>query len=200
MVERVFDSGDVGGENSIQRQIEFATKISQTLDTLSSRFKEGIIRDLSPKFSIPSTILLYGYDVSEKLHIMAQQTKALHVRSYSLPNKNDRDVKHVSCYVWEIYPPQDGKFPGVGMTVVIPQLTEALTPYKLKRGRKSGSIDVVDVLWFEDGEDRYDRTKPENVLLRVIEKHPTASLKTALWILESLQSAEVIHAEKKFKL
>jgi len=202
MAEKLLNSGDAGGEKESLRQAKIVTRILQASDNLSKRCGEGTTWHLkSPKFKIPPPILLSGYDVSEKLYTMVQLTQDLHVRLRNLPEDYvDEDYKQPSCYAWEIYPPechQDKNLPGFGLCFFCPKLTKAVTPVDLDEYRESGSLDIDMLTWFEGGEGSHDRTKPESVLLDMIKQHPTASLETALWILESLHTAEGIHAEEE---
>jgi len=202
MKEGVFNSGYAGGEKETLLQQQLAKRILQASENLSKRCEEGKTWHLkSPKFKIPPPILLGEYDVSEKLYTMAQLTQDFHVRWQNLPEESDdEDYKQPSGYAWEIYPPechQDKNLPGFGLCFFCPKLTKAVTPVDLDDYRKSGSIDIEKLTWFGDGEGSHDLTKPESVLLDMIKQHPTASLETALWILESLQKAEEIHAEEE---
>lgn len=183
---------------------------------LSSYLKERQTWHLvSPKFGKPPLISLGEHDIPERLFEMARRTQDLHVRLLILPEEYDGEFKQPSCYVWEVYPPrgssfigryisecnQDKNLGGLGLTIYCPKLTQAVTPANLDDYRKSGSIYIDMPSWFGDGEASYDWTKPESVLLDVIRQQPTASLETALWILESLSTAKEIHAEEEsFKL
>lgn len=150
--------------------------------------------------------------MSEKLYAMASRTQDLLVRSQILPEEFDsEDFQQPSCYVWEIYPPrgfsfigkytsechQDKNLPGLGLTVYCPRLTKAISLVDLEDFRKSGSINVDMLSWFEGDETPYDWTKPESVFLDVVRQNSTGSLETALWILEGLRTAKEIHPEKE---
>lgn len=201
MLERPSNYDNTLGEYEIQRQIELVTRISQTSDVLFSYLGEGIMWHLFPKFGKPPPISLGGYRISDKLKAMAKQTKDLLVTLNILPQKYNNDFPQVACYVWEINPPLDKKLPGFGLKVVCPKLTKEVTPDNLEEYRKSGSIDVDILTWSEDGEARYDSTKPESVLLEIIRKHPTARLKTALWILQGLPHSQINSRRREsFKL
>ena len=190
---------DPTGEKGILRQIDLVRRISQASDDLSSYLPGGEMQYLiNPKFSTPPRISSgRPDDTSRVLNEMAQRTKVLCDRSYSLPGKNFGDFQQDPCRVWEINPPQDIqdiKLPGFGLKIVCPQLTESVTAVDLDRYRRSGSIDV-DRLWFEDG--KVSSTKPINVFLEMIKQHPIDSLEIGLWILEGLRTSDVIHAEEE---
>jgi len=203
MAEKLIGYGGAGGEKETLRQIELVTKIAQASEVLSSYLTEGKTWHLkSPKFNKPPPVSLGGYDVSEKLSAMAKRTKDLHVRWQNLPEENDDEDYQPSCHAWEIYPPaanfssigchQDRNLSGFELSFFCPKLTKAVTPVDLDYYR-----DIDMLTWFEGGEASHDRAKPESVLLDMIKQHPTARLETALWILESLHTAEEIHAEEE---
>lgn len=213
MKERVFNSGDAGGERETLRQIELITRISQTSDVLSSYLKEEITwHVLSPRFSKPPVISLGGHDVSERLYEMAMRSQDLFVRLEILPEEYDvEDSQQPSCYIWEIHPPrgfgiagkyvstcyQDRNLPGLGLVTYCPKLTKELTSIDLDDYRDSGSIHVEKLTLFGNNETFYDWTKPESVLLNLVNKRFTTSLEIALWMLESLHAAKEIHVEEE---
>lgn len=212
MGEKLSNSGDASRENETLRQIDLITKISQTSDLLSSYLTEGKTWHVSTEgFGRPPSITLDRYDLSNQLHAMDQKRRDLHVRLQILPEEYvDGEKMQPSCYLWDIYPPgissvtgetvskcsQNTNSGGFGLTVFCPKQTQTtIEGLNIRRDLELAS--VYTLVWYKRGESTHDLKRPENILLDIIKNDPTASLETALWILESLYTAKEIHSEEE---
>lgn len=213
MKEGDFSSGYGGGEKETLLQQQLTTRIVQASENLSKRCGEGKTwHVVSPEFGRPPFISSDENDFSGELFAMSRKTEDLLVSLTIVPEELDDEGNRLpSLYLWEISPSgafidnkkltskchQDRCLPGFGLKVFCPKLTQEETSVD-SDDRESGStyINIDGLFWFEGAEPSSGNGSQKNGFL-----DRTASLETVLWILESLYTAEEIHAEEEsFKL
>lgn len=203
-------------EREIQDQPGLVTKLAITCQMLALSMPvmpEGFCWHVKEPRYEPPSIALDGVNISPMLYVLAQRSTDLFVNLHMLPEDYDGGDYRPPCYVWEIYPPRtggkflgktyydcyrNGNMQGLGFTLFCPQLRRNPSPMELANFQRDGALNVDLLSWFEEGEEFYDPTKPESVMLNMIEhRHKTTSLKIALWILYSLRGAQDIHPERR---
>ncbi len=197
--------------DAIDPQIELVSRLANLSEVLALYLPEGTLwHVVSPSFREPNT-MLDNYSVSEQLKRMSQAGGDYLVRQHRLPEDWDGDDFSPACYVWEMHPPRGFSFlgsfvtechnslnlPGFGVTFFCPEINQTLTQDELDALIEHGALNLDIFHWYSSGERFYDKAKPESVLCAMLERHPIASLETALWLLEGIQTAKDIHPEKQ---
>lgn len=198
-------------EIDIQQARNLAVDLAVTSQMLLVSMPEGSMYHVKGlKFNQPN-IQLGRHDISPLLTRLAQGTQELFVTPHLMQEEWDGDDYCPPAYVWEMSPPRSwsfiGRFTsecypldvnrrGLGLSLYCPQLKAAPTREEMEFFLAYGALNPDLLFWFGEGEEWYDRTKPESVILSVIERrHKIEGLDIGLWILQSLQNAEEIHPE-----
>ena len=137
-------------------------------------------------------IYIHGYDVSERLYEMAQITTDLEIDMY-VQGEDREEGYHPPYYFWEIIPPT-GIY-GLQFSLFVP-IKMSDSSEDLKRYRKFGSFDLDRLQWWDLGEDMYDPTKNENILLYSISDDPVENLRISNWLFEGLIRAKEVYEEE----
>lgn len=199
-------------EIDLQHASDLAVDLALTSQMLLVSMPEGFTYHLKGlKFNKPN-IQLGRHDISPLLARLAEGTQELFVSSHLMHGEWDGDDYSPPNYVWEMSPPSSWSFigrftsecypldvnkKGLGVSLYCPELEATPSREETEFFLDYGALNPDLLFWSEEGETWYDRTKPESIVLDVIERrHKIVGLEIGLWMLQSLQNAEDIHPEK----
>lgn len=177
----------------VQKSNMLAIQLYPEILSITKDMRIGTWRITYPEFRRPE-LYVRGHDVSEEVYAMGKSTSDLLVELRHMEEQDDDDFgPQPRHYAFNISPA--GSYDGLGLLLLCP-VEMSDSPATLRNIRGWGSLGLDYLSWRGLGEIEPDKSRKENVMLRLIEIDSIESLRFTAWFLDGLMRGREIYKEE----